>query len=289
MTNNNMFHKKYLYFSLIFLLAISLILAGIIFYSQSQQLKIIFLDIGQGDSILIEKGSNQILIDGGPSGQKEMEKLGKYIPFWDRKIEIIIATHPDQDHIGGLIDAMENYKVGKIIDTGAKSDSQVYKKYLETINEKNIARLKGEKNMNIKIGEANLEILYPGKVLEDNVKDTNSDSIVAKLVYGENFFLFTGDFPTEKDADMFNFQVDLSAKVLKVSHHGSKYATSEEFLNKVNPQDAVISCGKNNSYGHPAVEILDRLRAKKVNIFRTDERGDIEYDCQNQFSCQMAN
>ena len=281
--------RKIVYSLILFLLIISLIFLGVIYNRQNQKLKVIFLDIGQGDAILIEKGSNQILIDGGPSGQKELEKLGKYIPFWDRKIEIVIATHPDQDHIAGLIDVMERYKIGKIIDTGAKSDSQVYKKYLETIDEKKIQRIQGEKDLNIKVGEADLKILYPGKILEDNPKDTNADSIVAKLIFGENSFLFTGDFPTEKDRVIFGSQVDLSAKVLKVSHHGSKYATSEEFLNKVDPQEAIISCGKNNKYGHPAQEVVDRLNSHKINVFRTDERGDIEYDCWSGLSCQIAN
>lgn len=269
--------------------AISLILAGIIFYSQNQKLKVIFFNVGQGDAILISQGSNQILIDGGSSGKIEMEKLGKHIPFWDRKIEILIATHPDQDHIGGLINAMENYKIGKIIDTGANSDSQVYKKYLETIAEKNIEKLEGKRGMNIKIKDADLKIFYPNSILENNPKNTNADSIVAKLIYGENTFLFTGDFPTEKDNDIFNSGVDLSAKILKISHHGSKYATSEEFLNKINPIDAVISVGKTNSYGHPAPETLNRLKASNINIFRTDEMGDVEYVCENKFSCQMAN
>jgi competence protein ComEC len=276
-----------------FLLAISLILAGIIFYSQNQKLKVIFFDVEQGDAIFISQGQNQILIDGGPSGKNEMEKLGKYIPFWDRKIEIVIATHPDQDHIAGLISAMENYKIGKIIDNGAESDSQVYKRYLEMIQNKNIERIKGERGINIKIKDADLKIIYPGGVLENppagGPKDTNADSIVAKLIYGENSFLFTGDFPTEKDQDIFNSGANLSVKVLKVAHHGSKYATSAEFLDKVSPNDAIISVGKSNSYGHPASEVLDRLKAKNTNIFRTDEKGDIEYNCKNQFSCQMVN
>lgn len=284
-----MFHKKHIYFSLIFLLIISLILAGVIWHSQNQKLKIIFFDVGQGDAIMISQGQNQILIDGGSSGQKEMEKLGKYVPFWDRKIEIVIATHPDQDHIGGLIDVMKNYKIGKVIDNSAESDSQVYKNYLEIIENKNIERLKGKEGMNIKIGEANLEILYPDSALENNPKDTNTNSIVAKLIYGQNSFLFAGDFPLEKESALFSDKFDLSSKVLKVSHHGSKNATSQEFLSKVSPIDAIISVGKNNSYGHPAGELLERLKAKKINILRTDEKGDIEYICKNTFSCQMTN
>lgn len=273
--------QKIIYSSILFLFTLNIILLGIIFCSRNQKLKVIFLDVGQGDAILIEQGSNQILIDGGPDGQILLEKLGKYIPFWDRNIEVIIATHPDQDHIDGLTGVMKNYKIGKVIDNGMESESQVYENYLNIINEKNISRLEGKKGMNIKLTEANLEIFYPADTPEKNSKDTNAGSITGKLTYGQNSFLLTGDFPTIKDAEIFSFGANLSAKVLKIAHHGSKYATSEEFLEKVNPEEAIISVGKNNRYGHPAPEILERLKEKGVKILRTDEVGDIEYDCEN--------
>jgi competence protein ComEC len=275
-------NQKRLYFILLFLFIICLILAGIIFSSQKQELTVNFLDVGQGDAILISQGSKQILIDGGPNGQILLEKLGKYIPFWDRNIEVVIATHPDQDHIDGLIDAMKTYNIGEVIDNSEDADSQVYKKYLEIINEKNIPRLKGKSGVNIKINDdAKLEILNPADTLDNNPKDTNADSIVSKLTYGENSFLFTGDFPIEKESELINKNFDLKSNVLKVAHHGSRYATSDEFLEKVAPKDAVISVGKNNRYGHPAQELLDRLNNKKINILRTDERGDIIYNCEN--------
>jgi competence protein ComEC len=275
-------NQKRLYFILLFLFIICLILAGIIFSSQKQELTVNFLDVGQGDAILISEGSKQILIDGGPNGQILLEKLGKYIPFWDRNIEVVIATHPDQDHIDGLIDVMKTYNVGEVIDNSEDADSQVYKKYKEVISEKNIPRLKGQQGMDIKISDdVNLSILSPGDALENNPKDTNADSIVAKLTYGENSFLFTGDFPIEKEPELIEKNSDLSSNVLKVAHHGSKYASSNEFLDKVAPKDAVISVGKNNRYGHPSAEALDRLTVHKINILRTDEKGDIIYECDN--------
>lgn len=255
-------------------------MAGIIFHSQNLKTKIVFLDVGQGDSILIEQGEYQILVDGGPDGQKVMEKLGKYIPFWDRKIEMIIATHPDQDHIAGLTEIMNHYQVGQVIDNGAESDSAIFQKYLDVIRQKNINRLRGSVGMDIKLANADLEILYPGKNLANDKNDTNPDSIVSKFASGQNSFLLTGDFPTERDENLFSLQEDLSAKVLKVAHHGSKYATSEMFLEKVKPEEAIISVGKNNRYGHPAAEVLDRLKAKNIKILRTDEKGDIVYDLQ---------
>ncbi len=274
-----MFSRKIIYTGLSIFLVVDFILAGIIFQSQNRRLKIVFLNIGQGDGILIEQGSNQILIDGGPSSQKELEELGKFIPFWDRKIEIIIATHPDQDHITGLIGVMKHYKVGEAIDNSARSSSYVYQKYLKTIQEKHIQRLRGRRGMNIKMADANLKILYPGNILENNPRDTNADSLVAKLIYKQDSFLFTGDFPTEEDTKIFQSGVNLMARILKVAHHGSKYATSDAFLDKVKPQVAVISVGKNNHYGHPTPEVLNRLKKRNIKILRTDKMGDIEYDC----------
>jgi competence protein ComEC len=280
-------NRKALYLILSFLFIICAILACIILYSQKQELTVNFLDVGQGDAILISEGSKQVLIDGGPDGQVLLEKLGKYIPFWDRNIEVVIATHPDQDHIDGLIDAMKTYNVEEVIDNSEDADSQVYKKYLETINEKNIPRLKGQIGMNIEISDnAKLEILNPGENLSNNPEDTNSNSIVSRLTFGNNSFLFTGDFPIEREPELIEKNLELRSNVLKVAHHGSKYATSKEFLEKVVPEDAVISVGKNNRYGHPAQETLDRLNSGKIRILRTDQIGDIDYVCSREMSCK---
>ncbi|OGI16980.1 MAG: hypothetical protein A2Z52_02650 [Candidatus Moranbacteria bacterium RBG_19FT_COMBO_42_6] len=277
MPNRN---SKLIYLTLVGLLALSLILAGIIFYSSRRDLRVIFLDVGQGDMILVEKGQSQILIDGGPSGQKLLEKLGKYVPFWDRKIEVVIATHPDADHIGGLIDLMRTYEVGTLMDTQTQSESQLYKKYREIIDSKKISEVEGVAGVNIKIGEsAEMKVLSPVANYNRNTKDTNSNSIVARLSFGENSFLFTGDLPSEQELDLIRNRFTLNSRVLKVGHHGSKYSSGEEFLKAVSPRDAVISVGANNKYGHPAPEILERLNKMNINIFRTDESGDIGYYC----------
>lgn len=275
---------------MIILFLISLILAGIFYNSRKPDLGVAFLDVGQGDSILVSQGSKQILIDGGPSGQLVLEKLGQYIPFWDRNIEVIIATHPDQDHIDGLIDVMKAYNVGEVIDNSYGADSQVYKKYLETIEERKIPRLKGETGVNIKLDDdAKMKILSPGSGPEKNPKDSNSGSIIAKLIFGENSFLFTGDLPDETEKKLIGENADLSSRVLKVSHHGSKYASTEDFLKKVDPVEAVISVGKNNRYGHPSSETLERLNARGIRILRTDEAGDILYECENKQSLCSLN
>jgi competence protein ComEC len=271
-------NRKIIYIVLFCLFALALILAGIIFVQKSQELKIVFLDVGQGDAILIEQGSKQILIDGGPSGQTLLNKLGKHVPFWDRNIEMVIVTHPDADHITGLVDVMQNYKVGIIVETLAVSDSQIFKKLEETIREKNIEKIEAQRGEKIILNEmASMDILSPGSEAPINSNDTNASSIVAKLSFADNSFLFTGDLSSEREADLANIKAD----VLKVAHHGSKYSTGEEFLKAVSPEDAVISVGKNNRYGHPAPEALERLKSKNIRILRTDEMGDIEYNCAN--------
>ena len=271
--------RKIIYVALFILLIIVVILAAIIFNTAQKSLSVNFLDVGQGDAILISQGNKQILIDGGPSGQKIMEKLGQYVPFWDRKIEVVIESHPDQDHIEGLLEVMRNYQVGEIILSKGESDSELYKKFKEIISEKNIDSLTAEKGMEIKIADD-----IPLKIIsaeEGNANDTNSASVVVKLIFGENTFLFIGDLPEGEEKKLVEEKADLASQVLKFAHHGSKYSTSGEFLGAVNTRDAVISVAKNNKYGHPAEETLNRLKEKNINILRTDESGDIRYDCQN--------
>ncbi|MDP1834212.1 MAG: ComEC/Rec2 family competence protein [Candidatus Moranbacteria bacterium] len=283
-------HRKIVYISIFALATISLILAGIIRYGKSQELKVIFLDVGQGDAILISQGSSQILIDGGPDGQVLMEKLGRYVPFWDREIEMVVATHPDQDHIEGLLEVMKNYKIDALVEGTEQSESQLYKNYENLIAQKQIQKIEAEAGLKIKLDRAEIEILNPpAEAPAGTVKDTNMYSIVARLVFGQNSFLFTGDLPDTEEKKLLQKNVDLSAQVLKVAHHGSKYATTGEFLDKVKPDVAIISVGRNNRFGHPADEALGRLKERKINIFRTDEKGDVIYECLNpDVRCQMA-
>jgi len=275
-------NKKIIYGVILLLFVLAIILGLIIFGSNKDFLTVNFLDVGQGDAILISQGKKQVLIDGGPSGQKMMEKLGTYVPFWDREIEVILITHPDSDHIEGLVSVLQNYKVDVIIETDVASESAVYAKLQDLIKEKNIQKIKGTRGTKIKISEKNeLEILNSQDENAAAQKETNSSSIVSKLTVGNEKFLFMGDLPSENEIKLISQNVDLSAEILKVGHHGSKYSTSTDFLNKVGPEDAVISAGKNNRYGHPAMETLDRLKNKKINILRTDVVGDIMYECRS--------
>jgi len=274
--------NRKIFFSIICgLFALALILSVIILHAKNESLSVVFLDVGQGDAILISQGSQQVLIDGGKDGKLLLEKLGKYIPFWDRKIETIIETHPDQDHIGGLVDVVQTYEVESVLETKMQSDSQTFKKLEETIVNNKVEKVEAKKDVSLKFSNgAILQILYPlDSVADINGKDTNSYSILIKLTVGDNKFLFTGDFPTTAENELFASEVDISAQFLKVAHHGSKYATSNEFLDKAKPTEAIISVGKNNSYGHPNPETLQRLTSHRINIRRTDESGDLKYEC----------
>lgn len=283
-----MFNRKIKYGIIFFLLILGIILADIIYFSQkSNDLRIIFLDVGQGDAILVSKGNYQMLIDGGRDGKLLLGKLGKYIPFWDRNIEVVLATHPDQDHIAGLIDALQKYNVKSVIKTEDKSESQTYKKFEEEINNEKSENIDAKKGVNIEFpDDAVVEIIYPLFETGDMADNKSNDgSVVMKINYGENNFLLTGDLPKTKETEVVNSGIDIGSKFLKIAHHGSKYSTSLEFLEKVNPKDTVISVGKDNSYGHPNEEVTNLLKEKRINILRTDEIGDIVYECQKNSEC----
>ncbi len=274
-------NRKIIYSGLLMLLALGVILFLIQYsFAHSQNLKVIFFDVGQGDGILISQGQNQVLIDGGKDGKIILEKLGIHIPFWDRTIEMLLATHPDADHIGGLVEVAKNYKIETVLETNARSDSQTYSAWEDAIA--GTEKIEAIKGTNIKFpGGADISVLYPFFSIGNQGSNSNDYSVAAKLNFGENKFLFTGDLPGAKEAELINSKGDISADILKISHHGSKYATGEEFLNAVSPEEAVISVGKNNFYGHTAPEIMERLLKNGIKIWRTDVMGDMKYVCVN--------
>ncbi|MDD5397088.1 MAG: ComEC/Rec2 family competence protein [Candidatus Moranbacteria bacterium] len=276
-------NRKIKYLIIAGFLALAIILAVVISHGKNVAMSVVFLDVGQGDSILISQGSQQLLIDGGKDGKLLLEKLGKHVPFWDRKIETVVETHPDADHIGGLIDVLNTYAVDSVLETKMQSDSQTFKKLEDTIFQRGIQKIEAKKDVKIKFTNgAVAEVLYPLETVADvNDKDTNASSVVVKLTIGDSKFLFTGDLPTTEENKLLENKIDVSADFLKVSHHGSKYATSNDFLKAVHPVDAIISVGKNNSYGHPNSEVLQRLSQNRINVLRTDEIGDVVYECQN--------
>jgi competence protein ComEC len=243
--------------------------------------KIFFFDVGQGAAVFIETpNKNQILIDGGP-GSQILNKLGEAMAFFDRKIDIVILTHPDADHLNGLIDVLKNYEVKQVVEPCVNDSGSGYGQWLALLGEKKISRLCARAGQKIKLDkEITIEIIFPFESLAgQSIENTNSASIVTKLSFGENDVLLTGDAEKATEYQLVNSGVDLRSQILQVGHHGSKSSASEEFLKAVAPEISVIQVGKNNRYGHPAQEVLDRLKNIGAEIFRTDLGGDMEFLC----------
>ena len=248
----------------------------------NQVLEVTFFDIGQGDSIFIETPyGHQILIDGGPDS-KILEKLAREMPLGDKTIDLIILTHPEKDHMVGLLKVLERYQVEQILWTGIIRDTADYNKWQELIQKEKAKITIAESSKRIKAGGVFLNILYPFESLEgEEFKDSNNTSIIAQLIFNNSSFLFTGDTTKSIEKKILSrCQEDLNclldSDVLKVGHHGSKTSTSEEFLEEVSPEIAVISCGRNNSYDHPHQDVLKNLEKFDIKILRTDQVGDIK-------------
>lgn len=244
-------------------------------------LKVNVLDIGQGDSIFIETPEmHQILIDGGPDSSV-LARLQDRMPFWDKNLDVVILTHPDKDHVMGLLHVLAKYKVDYILWTGIARSGQTYQEWLKllAVAEKNGTKIiKAKIGQEILSGEAIITTLHPFEDLTgQNFKETSNDtSIFSRLTYGTHSFLFTGDASSKTERYLIDNNVSLASDVLKVGHHGSRFSTSEEFLQAVNPEIAAISVGGKNTYGHPTQEVLQKLEKFGITIFRTDQMGDIE-------------
>ena len=247
--------------------------------SRPQLLEVTFFDVGQGDAIFIETTQrHQILIDGGPDSAI-LEKLGKEMLFWDRTIDLIILTHPEHDHYGGLIEVLKRYRVENILWTGVIRDTAEFKEWQRLIEEeaKIIIAKVGQKIKIHRSDLCNFSVLYPLENLEGKtVKNTNNTSIITKLVFRDNSFLFTGDAYKAVEREILKKGINVDSDVLKVGHHGSKTSSADDFIGKVLPSYAIISCGKDNSYGHPHPETLETLEKYGITVLRTDQEGDIK-------------
>ena len=280
------------------------VLAWITVYdlNSRQVLEVNFFNVGQGDAIFIQTPQgHQILIDGGP-GLTILEKLSKEMPFWDRSIDLIILTHPEHDHMAGLLQVLKDYKVENVLWTGVVRHTAEYNEWKRLIKEEKakiyIAK-SGQKIVFHGSNQCNLEksepcdylsIFSPFESLEgQEIKKSNDTSIVAKLTFGENSFLFTGDAGKSVEYKLAHKNVPLKSDVLKVGHHGSKTSSGESFIKMVSPKIAVISVGgnnevrgrncdnkKRNKYGHPNCEVLAAFKKFGIKVLRTDILGDIK-------------
>lgn len=229
-----------------------------------------FLDVGQGDAALLVSGGETVLIDGGPRSAGEdlcadLDRLGV------ERVDYLIATHPHEDHIGGLPDVLESRSVTRCWMPDDVADSQIYTIFLEDLDQYDVEVTVPEVGDTFTFGDCTATVLAPLQIVDDH----NENSLILRITCGETSFLFTGDMEESEEEDLLASRADLSADVLKVAHHGSGYTTSTRFLQEVDPSLAVISCGEGNSYGHPHAELVQRLEYWEIPIYRTDLQGEI--------------
>ncbi|MEE8194671.1 MAG: DNA internalization-related competence protein ComEC/Rec2, partial [Dehalococcoidales bacterium] len=244
-------------------------------------LHISFLDVGEGDAILIQRGNQQVLVDGGTSPQAISLGLSQKMPFWDRTIDLVVLTHPHADHVTGLVEVLRRYKVKQVLRPDLEQDSPIYGEWLNLIAEKNIEETIARAGQQVELGDGLvIKVLSPQRpLLTGTASDIDNNGVVLRLNMGNISFLLAADIFREAEFELIAQRADLSSTVLKVAHGGSDTSTSPEFLAVVNPQIAVISTGADNRYGHPTPVVMERLQQKlgKANIYRTDEHGTIEF------------
>lgn len=236
-----------------------------------------FLDVGQGDAIFIQGPTGiQVLIDGGPT-PAVLRELGRSMPFYDRSIDAVVATHPDLDHIGGLVDVFRRYRVSVFLESGATSQTTAFRALGDEVAAQGIAPVVAERGMRLVLGGgAYADVLYP----HSNTPRVrgNDASIIIRVVYGDTAVLLTGDAPAYVERELASLYGDfLRSTILKVGHHGSKTSTAQYFVQSVQPVWSVISASKDNRYGHPHKEVLDTLMSEGSVVLGTYDRSTIRF------------
>lgn len=252
------------------------------FGKDSSLLTVVFLDIGQGDAIFIETpDGQQMLIDGGPDSSI-LRELPKFMSIFDRSIDVILATHPDKDHVAGLVDVLSRYKVGKIIETENKNETAVSDAFSNYSEKEGAEIFLARAGQTLTLGASTtIKIFSPAYNPQD--WESNASSIVVKVSYGDIDFLLTGDAPINTEEYLVKvYGSELVSEVLKVGHHGSRTSTSDLFLNTVRPSFAVVSAGRGNNYGHPHQEVVDKVLARNINIESTIDNGSVVFKSDGQ-------
>ncbi len=234
-----------------------------------------FLDVGQGDAILLRSpGGRTILVDGGEDPLVLASRLGRMLPPWNRHIDLVVLTHSDRDHLGGLVPLLARYSIGCILQPEVLGKGDLVTRWNENLAAAGIAPLETHRGDRLILGEnLRIDVLHPPAGYDG---DINQSSVVLRVAMGDFDMLLTGDIDANAELDIVTSEQLLSAEVLKVAHHGSKSSTSESFLSRVVPQIAVISVGRENRLGHPAEIVLQRLEAYSCCILRTDTHGTVE-------------
>lgn len=241
--------------------------------SNSDTLKVYITDVGQADSILIRDDNYNMLIDAG--NNSDGKKLVKYYKeLGITSFKYVFASHPHEDHIGGMDDIINNFDIENFYMPDKLSTTKTFEDMLDALERKNLKYIVPKVNDKLSLNNSNINVIYVGS----DESDINDSSIVLKLNYFSNSFLFTGDLGSNKEKEILNSGANIKADVLKVGHHGSSYSTASLFLDKVNPSFAAISVGKNNIYKHPASSTLEKLNKRGIKVYRTDLDGTILFE-----------
>lgn len=274
----NLFQKIGLILLVILMLLLDVFLRNLETKINEKNLEISFFNVDQGDAIFIKApNGNKILIDGG-ANNLVIQELSKIMPFYDRNIDLVIGTHADFDHMGGLIDVFDRYQVTRFGhsgkgDNGDEPDSEFYDVLFEKAHQEILEENILTRNQKIILDQDNqveLLILWPAENFSSS--DNNENSIVIKLIYKNFSVLLTGDLPDDQEKILIDLDDKiLRANILKAGHHGSQTSTANEFLEKVNPEKVIISSGIDNRYGHPNKEVIDRIKKFGAEIFYTKD------------------
>ncbi len=237
---------------------------------ENEDLKIYYLNVGQADSILIQNQNKNMLIDAGNNG--DGDNIVKYLKELQiNKIDILVGTHPHEDHIGGLDDVIDSFEIGTIYMPKVATTTKTFEDVLDAIESKELKVTTPEIDSEFSLGDLKFKILWTS----DDEDNLNSSSIVLKMTFDELSYIFAGDAEAAEEKEIIKSGYNIEAQVLKLGHHGSSTSSSEEFLDKVSPSIAIIMTGEGNSYGHPHKEVLERLEARNIKVYRTDTDGTI--------------
>lgn len=256
------------------LTALGIIILFGFFNLPEQQLSVSFLDVGQGDAILIRTPLNQkILIDAGPDANI-LPAISPELGFFEKKIQLAIITHPDADHIAGFTEILRRYEVETILLTGVQHNTQWYRDILEQIAEQDIPTILAHADTDLAFGDVFVDVFYPHDyLLTELPADANAASVSTRISYGDTAVMLTGDLDVHAEEKVLATDQELSAQVFKLGHHGSRTASSEEFIAAINPEIVIVSAGEDNKFGHPHAEVMERVKNKQV--LETAKEGSI--------------
>lgn len=283
---NLVYHVKFLAILAVSALLLNICVGYIAYHELFQdpaQMTVAFLNIGQGDSIFVRTPDHQaMLIDGGLVTSNVLAEIGTQLPFYDREIDVMMESHPDADHIGGLPLVLKNYQTSVFIEPGLLSNTIFDTELHEIVRDQHIQSLKARRGMRIVFDKKRniyFEVLFPDRDVSQWVKTTNDASIVGRLVYNNISFMLNGDSPIKIEEHLLRTVAKdkLQSTVLKAGHHGSRTSTSDIYVKTLKPTFAVISAGKENKYKHPHNEVLTILKNNHVQMLRTDTQGRIVF------------